>query len=301
MKVLITGATGLIGKEIVKCCHENGIAVNFLTTNRAKISNGKRYQGFYWNPKTNQIDTACFNGVDTIIHLAGATVSKRWTPRYKKEILSSRINSTQLLIHTLIKSEHQVRHVVSASAVGIYPDSLSNYYDETNSEGDQTFLSQVVKQWEAAVDGFSALHIKITKIRIGLVLSNHGGALPEITKPMRMGLGAAFGSGGHWQSWIHISDLAQLFFYVLKFKLGGVYNAVAPNPVTNQDFTKTCAQVLNRPLFLPNIPKWIMKLILGKMHVLLFLSQRVSSKKIENAGFEFKFHHLKPALEDLLK
>lgn len=301
MKVLITGATGLIGKEIVKRCHKNAIAVNFLTTNQSKISNNKLYQGFYWNPKINQIDAACFDGVDAIIHLAGAAVSKRWTPRYQKEILSSRINTAQLLINTLIKRDHQVKHVISASAVGIYPDSLSNYYEEANSEGDETFLSQVVKQWEATVDGFSALHIKITKIRIGLVLSDHGGALPEIVKPIKFGLGAAFGSGEHWQSWIHISDLSRMFLYALKFNLSGVFNAVAPNPVTNQEFTKLCAQVLDRPLFLPNIPKWFMKLVLGKMHVLLFLSQRVSSKKIEDAGFEFKFHHLKPALEDLLK
>jgi hypothetical protein len=300
MKVLITGATGLIGKEIVKLCLKKDIAVNFLTTNKLKISNNDRYQGFYWNPKDNEIDSKCFLGVDTIIHLAGATISKRWSSKYKKEILSSRIITSQLLIDTLIKTKHQVKHVISASAIGIYPDSLLNYYDETNSEGDNTFLSKVVKQWEQSIDHFSKLNIKVSKIRIGLVLSEQGGALPAIVKPIKFGFGAAFGSGNQWQSWIHITDLARVFAYVMTHQLEGTFNAVSPNPVTNKEFTKSCAQVLDSPLFLPNIPKFLMKLVLGDMHTLLFLSQRVSSKKIEDAGFEFKFHHLKPALEDLL-
>ncbi|WP_166963698.1 TIGR01777 family oxidoreductase [Yeosuana marina] len=301
MRVLITGATGLIGKEIVKLCHTKNIKVSFLTTSKSKISDSDIYQGFYWNPKTNDIDLACFKDVDAIIHLAGATISKRWTSSYKKEIESSRIKPTQFLINSLIKSDYKIKHVISASAIGIYPDSLSNYYEEEYSEGDDTFLSQVVKQWEQAVDGFSVLNIPVTKIRIGLVLSKQGGALPEIIKPMKFGLGAAFGSGEHWQSWIHIMDLSRLFVYVLKNNLSGVFNAVSPNPVTNQEFTKSCGQVLNKPVFLPNIPKWFMSLVLGQMHTLLFLSQRVSSKKIEDAGFQFKFHHLKPALNNLLK
>tara|TARA_R110002050_G_scaffold39826_4_gene97796 strand:- start:5909 stop:6814 length:906 start_codon:yes stop_codon:yes gene_type:complete len=301
MRVLITGATGLIGKEIVKLCHTKNIKVSFLTTSKSKISDSDIYQGFYWNPKTNDIDLACFKDVDAIIHLAGATISKRWTSSYKKEIESSRIKPAQFLINSLIKSDYKIKHVISASAIGIYPDSLSNYYEEEHSEGDDTFLSQVVKQWEQAVDGFSVLNIPVTKIRIGLVLSKQGGALPEIIKPMKFGLGAAFGSGEQWQSWIHITDLSRLFVYVLKNNLSGVFNAVSPNPVTNQEFTKSCGQVLNKPVFLPNIPKWFMSLVLGQMHILLFLSQRVSSKKIEDAGFQFKFHHLKQALNNLLK
>ena len=301
MRVLITGATGLIGKEIVKLCHKKNINVNYLTTSKSKISNKANYQGFYWNPDTKEIDIQCFNEVEVIIHLAGATVSKRWTSEYKKEILSSRLETTQLLVDSLKNNKNQVKQVISASAIGIYPDSLSNYYEETDSEGDATFLSEVVKKWEAAVDAFSALNIRVTKIRIGLVLSNKGGALPALAKPIKFGFGAAFGSGRSWQSWIHIKDLAGLFLYVMTHNLEGAFNAVAPNPVTNQDLTKLCAKVLNKPLWLPNIPKFFMKLVLGDMHTLLFLSQRVSSKKIEEAGFNFKFHHLQPALEALLK
>jgi uncharacterized protein len=301
MRVLITGATGLIGQEIIKHCNEQEIDVNYLTTSKSKINQSVKTKGFYWNPKHNEIDTNCFKDVDAIIHLAGATVSKRWTRTYKKEILESRKITTQLLFDSLENITHQVKHVISASAIGIYPDSLINYYDESNKEVSASFLGSVVKNWEHEVDQFSKLNISVSKIRIGLVLSNKGGALLEITKPVKLGLGAAFGAGNQWQSWIHITDLAQLFLFVLKNKLEGVYNGVAPNPVTNQELTKNIANTLERPLFLPNIPKFFMKLVLGEMHVLLFESQRVCCKKVEDLGFEFEYHHLQPALDDLLK
>jgi uncharacterized protein len=301
MKVLITGATGLIGQEIVKLCLKKEISVNYLTTSKSKIEEKDNYKGFYWNPEQQDIDAECFNGVDAIIHLAGATVSKRWTPSYKKEILSSRKETTQLLVNTLKGESHTVKQIISASAIGVYPDSLTNYYDESFKTIETSFLSKVVKVWEEEVDTFSKLNIKVSKIRIGLVLSEKGGALTEMLKPIKLGLGAAFGNGKQWQSWIHITDLSRIFIYVLKHQLEGVYNGVAPSPVTNNELTKTIANVLNKPLFLPNIPKFFMKLVLGEMHTLLFESQRVSSKKIEDKGFYFKFHHLQPALEDILK
>jgi uncharacterized protein (TIGR01777 family) len=251
--------------------------------------------------RNGEIDENCLQDVEAIIHLAGATVSKRWTKTYKKEILSSRINTTQLLVNTLKHHPNAVKHVISASAIGLYPDSLSKYYDEDDSAGDSSFLSHVVKEWELAVDGFTELNIIVSKVRIGLVLSKKGGALPEIIKPIKLGLGAAFGSGKAWQSWIHIEDLAHIFVFILNNKLAGVYNGVSSNPVINEDLTKLCAKVLKRPLFLPNIPEFFMKLVLGEMYTLLFMSQRVSSKKIEAAGFEFSYHHLEPALEELLK
>ena len=301
MRVLITGATGLIGQEIVKLCHQKDIAVNYLTTSKTKINPSDKALGFYWNPKKQEIDVNCFKGVDAIIHLAGATVSKRWTTSYKKEILSSRKETTQLLVHSLKSISHTVKQVVSASAIGLYPNSLVNFYNETFKDFDSSFLSSVVKIWEHEVDAFSELNITVSKIRIGLVLSNKGGALAEMIKPIKLGVGAPFGDGKQWQSWIHITDLAQLFLYVLKHQLPGVYNGVAPNPVTNQELTKAIAATLNKPLFLPNIPKFFMKLVLGDMHTLLFESQRVCCKKIEDEGFYFEYHHLQPALEDLLE
>lgn len=300
MQVLITGATGLIGQEIVKLCHEKDIKVNYLTTNKSKIVQEENYNGFYWNPRAKEIDADCLNDVNAIIHLAGATVSKRWTPNYKKEILSSRTGTTALLFDTLKHNNHKVTQVISASAVGIYPDSLTNYYDQSHNEHSNSFLGQVTSVWEQAVNEFSKLNITVSKIRIGLVLSNKGGALPEVIRPIKYGLGATFGSGKQWQSWIHIQDLASMFLYVLENNLAGVYNAVAPNPVSNKELTKTVASILNKPLFMPNIPKFFMKLVLGEMHILLFESQRVSSKKIADKGFFFKFNALEPALKDLL-
>ena len=298
MRILITGATGLIGSEIVKQCRLNNIAVNYLTTSRSKLETDPNYKGFYWNPSKNEIDTACLNEVDAIIHLVGASISKRWTASYKKTIMLSRVQTSQLLFDTLKNHPNQVKQIVSASAIGIYPSSLTNYYSEDFDTVSSSFLGQVVEQWEQVVDAFSTLNIMVSKVRIGLVLSAKGGALPEMAKPIKFGAGAAFGSGKQWQSWIHITDLANLFLHVLENKLEGVYNGVSPNPETNKQLTKSIAQQLKRPLFLPNIPESLMKLILGEMHILLFESQRVSSKKIEDTGFSFEHYNLQSALQE---
>ena len=301
MKVLITGATGLIGKAIVKQCHNQNIAVHYLTTSANKIKIQDTYHGFYWNPKINEIDESCLDGVDAIINLAGATIAKRWTTDYKEEILSSRLQTLRLLKKTLNNNSHTVKQLISASAIGVYPDSLTNYYDEDASATSDSFLGNVVEQWESEADTFSDLDMLVSKIRIGLVLDTHEGALPQIVKPIKFGVGSAFGSGEQWQSWIHKTDLASLFVYVMTNRLKGVYNGVAPNPVTNEELTKAVANVLGRPLFLPNVPKGIMKLILGDMHILLFESQRASSKKNEDLGFEYTFTNILPALNDLIK
>ncbi|GAA4281223.1 TIGR01777 family oxidoreductase [Gaetbulibacter aestuarii] len=301
MRVLITGATGLIGKHVVSRCKENGIAIHYLTTRKSKLESNENYKGFYWDPDSGEIDKSCFDGVDAIIHLAGASISKRWTSAYKKEILDSRVKPTHLLIQSLIGEKHHVKHVISASAIGVYPDSLVNYYDETFTDFDhESFLTLVVNKWEEAVDGFKELGIEVSKIRIGLVLAKEGGALPSMAKPIKFGVGSAFGKGKQWQSWIHIHDLSEMFIRVLQDELYGIYNGVAPNPVTNNDLVLMIAKVLNKPLLLPNIPEFVMRILLGEMHVILYASQRVSSQKIESEGFQFKYHRLEPALEDLL-
>ncbi|MGC1471077.1 MAG: TIGR01777 family oxidoreductase [Psychroserpens sp.] len=298
--ILITGATGLIGQAIVKVCHDQNLKVHYLTTSKDKLSTNDNYKGFYWDPNQNEIDAACFEDVDTIINMVGATIAKRWTNSYKKEIITSRTETAKLLLETIKSNNFPVKHIISASAVGIYPDSLTNYYDENEKEISSSFLGDVVALWEAAIDEFSILGIKVAKVRIGLVLSHKGGALPEIAKPLRYGAGAAFGSGEQWQSWIHIDDLARLFVYAANQELEGIYNGVAPNPVTNNELTKAVAQVLEKPLILPNIPKFAMKLVMGEMHILLFESQRVSASKIEDEGFDFHYHHLDPALNQIL-
>lgn len=300
MKILITGATGLVGEALTGLLLQNGIKVNYLTTSKNKIQYQPNFQGFYWNPESGIIDENCLLGVTVIINLAGATIAKRWTSQYKQEIIESRILSANLLHNTLKNNPHQVRQFISASAIGIYPDSLTNYYTEDFKNFDDSFLSNVVVKWEEAVSQIERLNIKVCKLRIGLVLSAKGGAFTEMVKPIRLGLAAPFGSGKQLQSWIHIHDLANLFLFALQNHLSGTYNAVAPTAVTNHELTSTIAEILDKPFLVPNIPRFIMKIALGEMHTLLFDSQNVSAHKITQAGFVFKYKTIHTALEQLL-
>ncbi|SFA72717.1 hypothetical protein SAMN05660845_0250 [Flavobacterium swingsii] len=301
MKVLITGATGLVGTALTELLLQNGIKINYLTTSKNKIEHQPNYNGFYWSPESGVIDENCLIGVKTIIHLAGASIAKSWTPKYKQEIIESRVLSANLLYSALKNNPHQVKQVISSSAIGIYPDSLKNYYSEDFTKFEDTFLSNVVVKWEKSVNQIERLGINVCKLRTGLVLSTKGGALPEILKPIKLGIGAAFGSGKQMQSWIHIHDLANMFLFVIQNNLQGVYNAVAPSPITNYELNYTAAQILEKPFFMPNVPRFVMKLILGEMHTLLFESQNVNAQKIKNAGFEFQYKSIQPALKQLLE
>ncbi len=300
MKVLITGATGLIGQKLTKLCHQKGWAVNYLSTSKNKLQDKKGYKGFYWNPKNGEIDDLALKGVDAIFHLVGASIAERWTSSYKKEIVSSRVNTTKLLFEAIKKGNYPIKKIVSASAIGIYPTSFTNYYNEDFKEVNPSFLGEVVNKWEHEVDAFSSLDIDVVKLRIGIVLSEKAGALTKMMQPIKYGVGSVFGNGKQWQSWIHIDDLADMFIFVMEKDISGVVNGVAPNPVTNEELTKAIAKQVKSPLILPNIPKAVLSLILGEMHIILFESQRVCSKKIEKLGFAFKYPNLKPALEDLL-
>ena len=301
MTVLITGATGFVGQELVSLLLQNGFTVHYLSTSKSKLVSQNNYKGFYWNPKTSEIDLNALTDVEVIVHLAGASVAKKWTSSYKEEIIESRVLSTRLLYKTLQENSHQVKQIVSASAIGIYPNDLSYIYHETDNKVDNSFLGNVVKQWEEEVNQFEKLHIKVAKIRIGIVLAKNGGALQEMAKPIKMGVGAAFGSGEQYQSWIHIQDLVGVFQFVIQNQLSGIFNGVAPYPVTNAELTKAIAKTLGKPLFLPNIPQFVMKLILGEMHQILFSSQHVSCRKLLDLKYQFKFASLDKALYDLLK
>lgn len=300
MKILITGATGLVGKELTALLLENGNEIHYLTTSQSKIESKPNYLGFYWNPEKSIIDENCLMGVDAIVHLAGATVSKRWTTSYKQEIIESRTLSSNLLYSCLKNHPNSVKQIVSASAIGIYPDSLTQVYTEDNKSVDDSFLGQVVVKWEESVDVFSRLNIKVCKLRTGLVLAKKGGALTEMLKPIKMGLGSPFGSGKQVQSWIHLEDLANMYLFAIQNQWEGTFNAVAPNPVTNAELTKAIAKTINKPLFMPNIPKFAMKLVLGEMHQLLFSSQNVSAAKAEKNGFQFRYRDLTKTLDNLL-
>ncbi len=301
MKVLITGATGLVGSEIVRLCKQRGIPVHYLTTRKGKLEHSEEEKGFLWNPSDGRIDDKCLEGVTRIIHLAGASIAQRWTPKAKEEILRSRVNATKLLVELLKQNPgHQVKQIVSASAIGVYPSSLTALYEETEQGVDDAFPAKVVAQWERTVDEFKTAGIMVTKVRTGLVLSSNGGALTEIAKPIKRGVGAVLGSGDQWQSWIHITDLASIFLLLIQEQFEGIFNAVAPNPVTHKKMTKTIAEILERPLWLPNVPSFMLKLMFGEMSHMLLSSQRVSSKKLQEHGFDFQFVNLTAALQDLL-
>lgn len=300
MKILITGATGLVGTELVSLLLQNGITIHYLTTTKKNIKNEPNYQGFYWNPQQGVIDEKSIVGVDAIIHLAGASISKRWTSKYKQELIESRTLTTNLLYRTLKSHPNQVKQIVSASAIGVYPDSKTTLYTEENKAVDNSFLGQVVVKWEQAVDNFKRLNIKVCKIRTGLVLSKKGGMLKEVMKPIKIGVGSSYGDGKQWQSWIHIDDLVHLYHYAIQHQWEGIYNATAPNPVDNEELTKAVAKVLDKPYFFPSVPKFVLKLALGEMHILLLSSQNVSSQKAQDNGFVFKFRTVDKALQNLL-
>ncbi|MCW4467539.1 TIGR01777 family oxidoreductase [Flavobacterium sp. MFBS3-15] len=300
MKVLITGATGLVGTELVSLLLKNGIHIHYLTTSEKKLQHETQYKGFLWDPEKGEADVRCIEDVDAIIHLAGASISRRWTDAYKEEILESRVVSANLLYKILKNHNHTVKHFISASAIGIYPDSTDKVYSEDSPEADDSFLGQVVTKWEQAADLFSQLGISVTKIRTGLVLSGKGGMLKELELPVKFGLGAAFGNGKQMQSWIHLRDLVGIYHFVLMHHLEGIYNAVAPYPVSQKQLIRQIAEALKVPFFLPGIPKFMMKAILGDMHELLYSSQNASAKKIIGEGYQFRYLSLEKALKQEL-
>ena len=300
MKILITGATGLIGSRIVKDCIQKNIQVNFLTTRKSKINSFSSCNGFYWNPQKNIIDLKCFEGVDSIINLSGASIFRLWTKKNKKLILNSRVESLKFLKQKIIENNIKINSIVSASGIGAYPSSEEKEFYETESERSNYFLSDVIKEWEKAATSFEKIVKKVSIVRIGLVLSSKGGVLKQTMQPMSFGFGVYFGSGSQWQSWIHIKDISQIFIHIIKNRLSGVYNGVAPNPLTNYEFTKIISRVKKYVLFIIPIPRFLLRLIFREMHIILFKSQKVSSKKIEQSGFKFKFENLRNTLESIL-
>ncbi len=300
MKVLITGATGLVGTHLTGLLNKNNIAVNYLTTSKNKIEKLPKYKGFYWNPAEGELDEKSLEDVDAIFHLAGATVAKRWTDSYKKEIIESRTTSADLLYNTLKNSEYKVPIYISASGINIYPSSLQKLYAENEKAVDTSFLGKVVEVWEAGANQFENLGMKVAKVRTGMVLDSKQGALPKMKAPASLNAGAAFGSGKQWQSWIHIDDLVGIYYHIYKNELNGIYNAVAPNPVTNEELMECIAKHVYKKIYLPNIPAVALKVAMGEMATVVLSSQLVSSEKIQNEGYNFKFKNLSKALEDLV-
>ena len=301
MKILITGATGLIGKKLTSDLLSKGYSVNYLTTRNSQIKSSNKINGYYWNPEKEIIDLECFKDVDTIINLAGSNIAKRWSRSNKLQILKSRTQSLNLLKDSILKNNLNIKKIISASAIGIYPSSFDRAYTENDNLISSSFLGKVVSEWELAVNSFNDLKIEIAIVRIGLVLSKDGGILSKSLFPIKFGVGSFFGSGMQWQSWIHIQDISNIFCHILKNDLVGIFNGTSPNPITNKEFTIKLSKFLNRPLIFPNLPKWLMSLILGEMHIIIFESQNITCNRLSQTKFNFKFDNFDHAIADLLK
>lgn len=291
----------MVGTAITRQCREAGIEVHYLTTRPEKIREEPGYRGFLWDPSQRTLDPRSFEGVQAVINLAGASISQPWTASNKRKIQESRTDSLgTLLEHLKTSGKGQVEYLVSASAIGIYAHSYTDYHMESSPHTGDGFLAETVRKWEDAARAIEAFEIPCGILRLGLVLSADGGALPQIAQPVRLYAGAPLGSGRQWQSWIHLEDAAAMFLFAIDQQLGGVYNAVAPNPVTNTKLTRQVAEVLDKPIWLPRVPAAVLKLLMGERAELVLGSQRVCADKIKMEGFTYTFANLRPALEDLL-
>jgi uncharacterized protein (TIGR01777 family) len=297
--VLITGATGMIGKALIKDLIKKNYTVSILSRKNSTIQGVNLY---LWDPEKKAIDANCLNGVDTIIHLAGEGVAtKKWSQARKQQIINSRVESTELLNSLLKTSEHTVKNFISASAVGYYGNRKDEILTEDSGVGNG-FLATCCQLWEDAVDKMNSLGLRVAKIRIGFVLSKQGGALPELEKPIKLFVGAPLGSGKQWIPWIHLDDLVQIFLHVVENStLSGAFNACAPNPVTNETLTKAVARNVHRPVWPFSVPEAIMKLILGEMSQVVLMSNNTSVEKLIKTGFFFKFTQLEDALKEIYK
>ncbi|TSJ44539.1 TIGR01777 family protein [Mucilaginibacter corticis] len=296
--ILLTGGTGLIGGKLTEALLNKGHRVSHLSRTP---STHHGVTTFLWDVDKGQIDEACINGVDTIVHLAGANIADgRWTDARKKEIIESRTKSIALVYKLLkAKPQHTVKAVVSASGISYYGDKGDELLTETSAPGTD-FLASCCLQWEHAVNMGESLGLRIVKFRTGVVLDANGGALTTLAKPIKLGFGATLGTGKQWMAWIHETDVIDMYLYGIENEqLTGEYNMVAPNPVTNKQLTKAVAKELHKPLWLPKVPSFALQLLLGEMSTVVLSSQKASAQKIEASGFKFKYPTLMWALKEI--
>ena len=300
MKILITGATGLIGKEIGKKLFSEGHEIIVLTRN---IDDGKVSLPFPakllpWKHFSDPLPSVYFDNIDSVIHLAGESIaSGRWTSERKKIIHDSRIIGTRNIVNAIKSSNRSVKQFISTSAIGIYGNE-KEWVDEKSPLG-KDFLAQVCKQWEHEAQELQGIGVNVINPRIGIVLSSRGGAMDKMLPIFSLGLGGVIGSGKQWMSWIHQEDLTNMFIHFINNpELKGAFNAVSPNPVSNKDFSKKLATALGRNLFFP-VPSIFLKLALGEMSDLVIKGQRVSCQKITSHGFKFKYTELDLTLENI--
>jgi len=295
--ILLTGATGMLGKDLIESLQQRGYKVSILARKLQKI---KDVNVYLWDVYNQKIDIKCLEGINSIIHLSGENISKeKWSDKRKKEIIDSRVMSAALLFKTIRENENQVKHFISASAVGYYGNRGEEILTEENKAGTD-FLADTCVKWENAADEGKDLGLRIVKIRTGVVLSKNDGALPAMAKPIQFFAGAPLGSGKQWMPWIHFKDMTQVYIHALEnTAMEGVYNACAPFPVTNKTLTKAIAKQLHRPVWPISVPAKVMELILGEMSAIVLNSTNTSVQKLLSTGFIFKYTLLDNALSDI--
>lgn len=296
MKVLVTGATGLIGKSLVKKLQEHGHTVHILS--RKKSSNPNF---FLWNPEKNFIEDEAFEGIEAIIHLAGASIAKRWTTGYKKELYSSRIESAKLLKSYCEKHQVALQCFISASGINYYgtctlPEILSEDHEVLKHD----FLAKLCQEWEEAAFSFHSIAKRIVCLRTPIVLAKDGGSFLALKKITDFNLASPVGKGTQWMNWIHLEDLVNLYIFVLEHKsMNGSYNALADESITNKEFMRQLA-TQRKKLFLPiPVPGFLLAVLLGEMSSIILEGSRASNHKIKNEGFLFAYPQIEKALQAL--
>jgi len=302
MKILLTGGTGFVGSTLTKKLTGNGHEVTVIT--RA-IKEGRTLPGgasfLEGNPTKPGPWQERVADHEVIINLAGASIFRRWDSKTKKEILDSRILTTKHIVEALAERKEKETHLFNASAIGYYGFHGDEVLDENSPPGND-FLAYVASEWESAARSAQRLGVLVVLCRFGIVLGKHGGALNKMVPVFRRWFGSPLGSGNQWFSWIHEQDLVNVFLFLLEQKnLEGPTNCTAPNPVRNREFAKILGQVLHKPMFMPAVPGFLLRLIMGEFGNVLLKGQRVQPRKLLENGFRFQFPTIKEALQDLLE
>ncbi|MBN2664913.1 MAG: TIGR01777 family oxidoreductase [Bacteroidales bacterium] len=297
--ILITGGTGLIGKQLSKKLQEKGYNVALLSRRPVKDSGFRVYT---WNPDSGVIDPEAISMADYIIHLAGAGLGdSRWTEKRKKEILDSRIKTAGLILDKLKESGKRPEAFISASGSGYYGAITSETIHVETDDPAADFIGEVCRRWEEAAGKIESLGIRTVILRTGIVLSKSGGALQRMALPAKLGIGSPLGSGRQYVPWIHIDDLCGIYIKAIEDQsMTGAYNSAAPEHVSNSRFMVTVSKVMGRPFFFPAIPSFAFRILFGEMSSILLKGSRVSSEKIISSGYSFKYPDLRSALKSLL-
>jgi uncharacterized protein (TIGR01777 family) len=298
VKITISGASGLIGRRLLKSLTAEGHSLHVLSRHSGtNLPGGVKLSA--WDPTRSEPPADSLRDADAVIHLAGEPVAQRWTDDVKRKIRESRVAGTSNLVQALAKLNQRPPTLICASAIGYYGSRGDETLTETSPPGSD-FVADVTRAWEKAAEEAEALGIRVVRVRIGLVLDPRGGALARLLPPFKLGVGGRIGDGRQWVSWIHIEDLTGIFHLALAAPIQGAINGVAPNPVTNADFTRALAGAVKRPAIFP-VPGFGLKLLFGEMAEVLLGSQRVLPKVAEAAGYRFRFPQVGAALADLLK